>query len=203
MGLAMIEPDFAWSVRTPLADLRRGGAETLDLAPDAAIQTAIAKLLKLEGLTGLTARVRLAPWRDGAELTGDWAAVVTQVCGVTLESFETPLSGAFQVRCVPEGSPLLILPEGEVEIDLDADDPPDVLDHEWIDVAAYVVEHLALEIDPFPRKPGAEFTPPPAEGPPSPFAVLARLKPAPPASSEAPEAPEALQSKSRASESGE
>jgi hypothetical protein len=105
--------------------------------------------------------------------------VVTQVCGLGLDPFDTELGGDFQVRCAPLGSPLLAPPESEVEIDLDADDPPDALEHDWIDVAAYVVEHLALEIDPFPRKPGAEFTPPPAETPPSPFAVLARLQPAP------------------------
>ena len=170
-----------WSICIPLADLRRGPI-TLDLTPDAAEQSAIAKALKLVSLAGLSAKVRLAPWLDGVDLTGDWSAVVVQVCGVSLDPFETELGGAFQVRCAPLGSPLLIPPEGEVEIDLDADDPPDALEHDWIDVAAYVVEHLALEIDPFPRKPGAEFTPPPAEGPPSPFAVLARLQPAPRAS---------------------
>jgi hypothetical protein len=43
-------------------------------------------------------------------------------------------------------------------------------------VAHYIVEHLALAIDPFPRKPGAEFefTPPAEEE--SPFAVLKKLK---------------------------
>ena len=39
----------------------------------------------------------------------------------------------------------------------DAEDAPDVLEGETIDVSAYVVEHLALEIDPFPKKPGAGF----------------------------------------------
>ena len=32
-----------------------------------------------------------------------------------------------------------------------------MLEGDAIDLAAYVVEHLALEIDPFPRKPGVEF----------------------------------------------
>jgi hypothetical protein len=147
----------------------------LDLAPDADTQRAIAKALKLVDLRRLSARVRLSPWCDGVELSGTWSAVVGQICGVSLDPFDTELGGDFQVRCAPLGSPLLAPPESEVEIDLDADDPPDVLEHDGVDVAAYVVEHLALEIDPFPRKPGAEFTPPPAETPPSPFAVLSRL----------------------------
>ncbi len=174
----MIAPDSPWSIRIPLGDLRRGPV-MLDLTPDESIERAIAQALKLVDLKGLSARVRLSPWLDGVELSGDWTAVVTQVCGVSLDPFDTELAGDFQVRCAPLGSPLLAPPESEVEIDLEADDPPDALEHDWVDVAAYVVEHLALEIDPFPRKPGAEFTPPPAETPPSPFAVLARLQPAP------------------------
>jgi hypothetical protein len=39
-----------------------------------------------------------------------------------------------------------------------------------------VVEHLALEIDPFPRKPGAEFDYQPPAQEESPFAVLKNLK---------------------------
>jgi hypothetical protein len=174
----MTAPDLPWSIRIALGDLRRGPV-TLDLRPDAETERAIARALKLEGLQGLSAKVRLTPWLDGVDLSGAWTAVVTQICGVSLDPFETSLGGDFQVRCVPLGSPLLAPPDSEVEIDLDADDPPDALEHDWVDVAAYVVEHLALEIDPFPRKPGAEFTPPPAEAPPSPFAVLARLQPAP------------------------
>jgi hypothetical protein len=173
----MAAPDPAWSIRIPLSDLRRGPV-TLDLTPDAETQRAIAKALKLVDLKGLSARVRLSAWLDGVDLSGDWSAIVTQVCGVSLDPFDTELAGDFHVRCAPLGSPLLAPPESELEIDLDADDPPDALEHDWVDVGAYVVEHLALEIDPFPRKPGAEFTPPPPETPPSPFAVLARLHPA-------------------------
>jgi len=39
-----------------------------------------------------------------------------------------------------------------------------------------VIEHLVLEIDPFPRAPDAEFTPPEAEPESSPFGKLAQLK---------------------------
>jgi hypothetical protein len=59
---------------------------------------------------------------------------------------------------------------------LSDEDPPDVLGSDLIDIGHYVVEHLALEIDPFPRAPGAEVAPPEPEEPPSPFAALSRLK---------------------------
>ena len=51
-----------------------------------------------------------------------------------------------------------------------------MLEGDDLDLGAYLVEHLALEIDPFPRKPGVEWEPPPAETPASPFAVLQQLK---------------------------
>ncbi len=62
-------------------------------------------------------------------------------------------------------------------LDPDGEDPADVLEGDQIDLAAYVVEHLALEIDPYPRKPDAVFEPPAAEPETSPFAVLLQLKP--------------------------
>ena len=44
-------------------------------------------------------------------------------------------------------------------------------------LGGYVLEHLALEIDPFPRKPGAVFEPPQTAEIISPFASLRNLKP--------------------------
>ena len=45
----------------------------------------------------------------------------------------------------------------EVVLDPEGEDPPDLLDEDRIDLADYVVEHLALDIDPFPRKPGVTW----------------------------------------------
>ena len=65
---------------------------------------------------------------------------------------------------------------GDLALDPDGDDPPDVLEGETVDVTGYVVEHLALELDPFPRKPGAVFQPPAEPVDLSPFAALKALK---------------------------
>jgi uncharacterized metal-binding protein YceD (DUF177 family) len=110
-------------------------------------------------------------------LSGRFDARVEQVCGVTLDPFEQDISGEIDVRLVPAGSPNAPADDAvEAEHDPNAPEPPDVLSGDAIDLAAYVVEHLALEIDPFPRKPGAafEYEAPPAEE--SPFAVLQKLK---------------------------
>ncbi len=164
-----------WSVTLRLADVQRS-SPTLDLTPDAAQLKALAKLFGLEALNSLSAEVRLTPWLDGAELRGRWRADVVQICGVTVEPLDSRLSGEFLVRVVPADSPAAVHAGEEVAVDPEGDDPPDVLESDVIDVAAYVVEHVALGIDPFPRKPGAEFEPPPEERPASPFAVLQNLK---------------------------
>jgi len=165
-----------WTKPLRLHELGRGPV-TLTLEPDAAQRAKVAHDLGLESLPALTATVTVKPWLDGAEITGRFRAVVEQICSVSLDPFEQTLEGAIEVRAVPQGSPHAPTPEGgEMELDPDAPDPPDVLDGDAVDVAGYVVEHLALEVDPFPRKPGIEFeyTPPTQEE--SPFAVLKKLK---------------------------
>jgi uncharacterized metal-binding protein YceD (DUF177 family) len=165
-----------WDKPVRLHELSRGPVKLL-VEADAAQRAKIAADLGLESLPSLTAQVTLKPWLDGAEITGRFRAVVEQVCSVSLDNFEQSLEGEIDVRVVPAGSPNAQPEEGEeMELDPDAPDPPDVLKGDSVDVAAYVVEHLALEIDPFPRKPGAEFefTPPVEEE--SPFAVLKKLK---------------------------
>ena len=165
-----------WSKPVLLHELGRG-AMALTLEPDAAERAKIAKALGLQSLPSLTARLTLKPWMDGVEIHGRFDAVVEQICAVSLDAFEQPLGGDIDLRAVPEGSPQAPTADGgEVDYDPEAPDPPDILHGEAIDVAGYVVEHLALEIDPFARKPGAEFeyTPPDEEE--SPFAALKKLQ---------------------------
>jgi uncharacterized metal-binding protein YceD (DUF177 family) len=165
-----------WSKPVLLHELGRGPL-TLTLEPDAAERAKIAKGLGLESLSSLKAQMTLKPWMDGVEINGRFDAVVEQICAVSLDAFEQPLSGAIDLRAVPKGSPQAPDAEGgEVDYDPEAPDPPDILQGEAIDIAGYVVEHLALEIDPFARKPGVEFeyTPPDEEE--SPFAVLKKLQ---------------------------
>lgn len=160
-----------------LGDLARG-AVSLELEPDEAERKALARTMNLVSLPSLTAKLTVRPWLDGAEIAGRLSGVVEQVCGVSLDRFEQPLETEFDLRVVPAGSPNTPSEsgDGEIELDLDAPDPPDVLEGDVIDLAAIVTEQLSLAIDPFPRKPGAtfEYTPDKAEE--SPFAVLRKLK---------------------------
>ncbi len=167
---------MSWDKPVKLHELARGPVR-LNLEPDADQRAAIARRLGLKGLPRLTADVTVKPWLDGVEVTGRFKGVVEQVCGLTLEPFEQPVEGEIDVRAVPATSPNAGTAEGdELELDPDAADAPDVLETDAVDVAGYVVEHLALEIDPFPRKPGATFDYSPPEAETSPFAALAKLK---------------------------
>jgi hypothetical protein len=166
-----------WRHTVRLADLARGPI-SVTLEPDAAIRATLAKRLGLEALPALSARLTVRPWLDGAEISGRFAARVEQICGVSLDPFESDLRGEVAFHVVPAGSPNAPIDSGggDVELDLEAPDPPDLLDSEEVDLAAYLVEHLALEIDPFPRKPGAEFNYTSDTPEESPFAVLKKLK---------------------------
>ena len=147
--------------------------------PDEAVRAAIAGRVGLKALPELEAELEMRPWMDGCEVTGRFRARVTQVCGVTLEPFDQPADGEIELRLVPAGSPNL--PDdpaaGEVEISLESPDPPEPLEGDAVDLYALVEEHLALEIDPFPRRPDAVFDWAPEDREDSPFAALKALKP--------------------------
>ena len=153
------------------------GPVTKRLEADEAARAKIARHLDLVSIGSLTADLKIRPWMDGVEIEGTFAADITQTCGVTAEDFEETAEGEFTLRALPPGSPNAPqeLAE-ELELDPDADDPPDVLEGEDIDLGGYVVEHLSLELDPFPRAPGAEFLAPKDDTDLSPFAVLRMLK---------------------------
>ena len=146
------------------------------LVADEMDRARIAEALGLEGLNLLEAEVTITQAGASGEVKGDLHAQVVQICGVSLEPFETSIRSAFAVPFTTE--PAAATPDAEDQefglADLDA---PDVIETGVIDVGGYVVEHLALELDPFPRKPGVEFDAPPPEREASPFAVLAELKP--------------------------
>jgi hypothetical protein len=170
------EMTFEGTVR--LTDLAAGPVRRR-LTPDAGARAALTKRLGLEALPGLVADLEVRPWMDGCQVLGRFEGEVTQVCGVSLEPFSQPVSGEIDLRLAPEGSPNL--PEepmisGEIEVSLDTPDPPERLDGETVDLMAILAEHLALAIDPFPRRPDAvfEWSAPTEET--SPFAALRALR---------------------------
>ncbi len=165
-----------WSRPLKLAELSRGQV-TRRLSADAPTRERIAAELGLDGLDRLEAEISTTPWLDGARVQGRLKATVRQTCGVTLEPLESEIDHAFELKLLPVGSPNAPTEPEDAVLDPEAEDPPDLIEHEQVDLAAMVVEQLALEIDPFPRKPGVAFDAGPEDNPPSPFAVLKDFKP--------------------------
>lgn len=146
------------------------------LQADVDVRARVARFLDLEGVGKLEATVSARAWLDGMELNGRVVATLTRLCGVSLETFEESVDAPLHIRLVPVGSANApVEHDGQVIIDLDADDPPDVVEGGVVDIAACAVEALALALDPFPRKPGAVFKPPAETLPASPFSVLRDL----------------------------
>jgi uncharacterized metal-binding protein YceD (DUF177 family) len=161
--------------RLRLADVARTTGP-IRLAADEAERTAIAGRLGLQGLGRLEGELDVRPWLDGAQVSGRFDAEVTYECGVTLDPFDAAVDGEIDVKLVPHGSPNAVRPRGDLEHDLEAEDPPEELPGQEIDLGEVLIEQLALSLDPFPRKPDAEFEAPPSEPIESPFAVLKSLK---------------------------
>ncbi len=114
---------------------------------------------------------------------GQLTADVMQLCGVTLEPIQTNVSAVAIALTYTLDS---IKSRVELDIDLVDEDPPESVQDGQIDFGALAVEHLVLNLDPYPRSPQATFD---AQkwrdagasgedsGQPNPFAELVKLKP--------------------------
>ena len=133
---------------------------------------ALARDFRIPAVRDLVGRFAMTGTVSRLTVTGTVEAVVTQVCTVTLEPFETAVREPVEVvysDAPPPEEPEEGPPEG-------APEPPDPIVNGRIDLGALTAEFLALGLDPYPRKPGVDFEPV-ASGPESsPFDVLRRLR---------------------------
>lgn len=145
---------------------------------------AIATRLGLEAVERLSAdlTVKLAPTTGIIRITGRFDARVRQVCVVTLDPFDAEVGESIDlsIAAVPADIDIDI-----IDIDPLAEDDPEHLEGNILDIGEIVTQHLSLALDPHPRKPGAEpqalrAGPDQAddavEEKPKPFAALAKLK---------------------------
>ena len=164
--------DLPWSETIRLNEIGNGVERRLEA--DAATRGRVREAMDLQGLEALSAEMSLKPSGRGWTLSGRLRAEAVQTCGLTLEPLPVTIDAPFEIALVeatdrPRG------PAEEIDISLEEDAPDEV--EGVIDLGAYAVEQLALNLDPFPRKPGAEFEQPDGPRESSPFDVLNRLKP--------------------------
>lgn len=161
--------------------------------------TALAQADGLPAVAALSAEFRVNRQGKDIRVTGEVRARVTQECVVTLEPFETDVVESVDVRFAFAPPPPPPPPrEGERMSRRRAaqaqeqrrhqpapefpaheeDDPPDAIVDGKIDLGALAAEFMALGLDPYPRKPGAEFAAVQDDEPAdeSPFARLGQLK---------------------------
>jgi uncharacterized metal-binding protein YceD (DUF177 family) len=166
----------AWSVPLTVQDVAAEG-QRHHLIADAQARAAVAKVAGLQEVDRLEADLVTVPHgADGLRVTGRVSAMVGQTCVVTLEPMQSVIDEAIDVlflRHPPE--------HGDADDDEEAgkvgDERIETLTGGTIDLGAIATEFLILGLDPYPRKPGAAFTPRQVDEPlSSPFAALAALK---------------------------
>ncbi len=166
------------SARTPEPELHRPFAVARITAQFAAFdvvatpeeRSLVALRLGIVAINLLECSFRVRRGDDAArgQITAEGVlrASVVQDCVVTLDPFAVKIREAFRVHFVSEGTEVDdVDPESDDEIPYAGDS---------IDLGEAAVEQLALALDPYPRKPGAELPAEAGPGKTSPFAALAR-----------------------------
>lgn len=123
------------------------------LEADAREREALAADFGIPAIGRLKADFHIAHTSLGLRVTGKVHARVTQTCSVTLEPFDSDVKEAVSVDYASGKQHTIEDHDGFA-----ADDPPDEIVDGKIDVGALAAEFLALGLDPYPRKPGADFS---------------------------------------------
>jgi len=141
-------------------ELERIGSTELreDIAATAEERAALARRFGLLALDRLSARLRIRRVGRGiVRLEGAFVAELTQSCVITLAPVRSHLSETFvQLYAPPEAGRRPAAGEAVV-VDPEAEDPPETLHGEVLDLGEAVAQQLAVAIEPYPRAPGARL----------------------------------------------
>lgn len=122
----------------------------------------IVDIIDIIAVNCLEGIVRIKPWhKTGYMLTGELRATAVQRCVVTLEPVSEEVVEPFERTFIGEAEAAQEEPDERVEVDLilEAEDPPEILSGHTINLLEIIAEHLALGLNPWPRAEGAEIDP--------------------------------------------
>ncbi len=174
----MEKPPSPWSVPVAVVGIPETG-QHLDIEPSEATRAELARFAGLRDLPHLAASFDLERRGAAVHVRGQVRARVGQTCVVSLEPMESEIDEPVEVTFAPqpEGGEAGESAAAEHHLSEAEEEPPEPLIGGTIDLGALATEFMVLGIDPYPRKPGATFTPPNVgdEGA-HPFAALAALK---------------------------
>ena len=175
----MEKTDSPWSVPVAVEDIPDTGLH-MEIEAPAAVRAELAKIAAVRDLPQLSAVFDLARQGAGVHVSGQVNAQVGQTCVVTLEPIESTLEEAIDVVFAPAVAGVEGLAGAEPDgrrAKAGGAEPPEPMVDGKVDLGTLATEFLLLGIDPYPRKPGAEFAPPTIEdGGDHPFAGLEMLK---------------------------
>jgi hypothetical protein len=161
-----IEPEFSRPLevnRVPTGgSMEKLGADTRELA-------ALARRLGIERMNGFSGELKVMPWRGGLHVTGVMTADLDRVSVVSLQSFRAIQEISIDRYFLPPSA-----------ISSADDDEADPIENGVVDLGEAAAEALALDLDPYPRKPGEAFEGADQtehERQPSPFEKLAKIIP--------------------------
>jgi uncharacterized metal-binding protein YceD (DUF177 family) len=130
---------------------------------DAATCALIAAQLKILHIENLNWELVAKPWgKLGFRLDGTVKATVAQACIVTLAPVIENIEEVLDLRFIPEET-LKDRPrkptnlEEDINFDATPEDEPETYVGDQFDAMPFVIEHVALGLDPYPRAPGATF----------------------------------------------
>jgi hypothetical protein len=171
----MTTQEFPWRVPMSVGDVPEAGLR-VELEADEPTRRAVAKAAGVNDIARLKARFDLARrGRNGLHVTGTVAALVGQLCVVSLEPVVNELNEAIDLSFGDEAS--IPTSARSLDIAIDAADSAEPLINGMVDLGAIATEFLILGIDPYPRKPGVAFAAPAdKETAGKAFAALAALK---------------------------
>jgi hypothetical protein len=181
-------PSQIFSHPVAVAEIPEQGVD-VSLSADAPTRMALAKADGLVGIATLEADFHVA--RQGLSrfnVTGTVRAKITQKCVLTLEPFDSDLVEEVDVDFAEASTAARAAAQSDAQTRASGDaqfgtaawadrDPPDPIENGAIDLGALAAEFFALGLDPYPRKPGAEFAPisDPQDVAERPFDVLKKL----------------------------
>ena len=169
-----------WSAPLAVLQIPETGLHSVFEASEAQ-RAALAAVAGLLDVTSARATFDLSHAGGGrVHVVGQVEARIGQTCVVTLDPVDSDIREDIDLMFVPEAEikRLSSLVDEEAEDTDDVPDPPEPIVNGSIDLGRVATDALFLGIDPYPRKPGVAFEPPPVIVDPEdhPFAALKALK---------------------------
>jgi hypothetical protein len=132
-----------------------------------AARAELAKAHDLVSVERFRAELTVSAWkRNGVSVEGNVVADIVQSCVVTLDPVAATVDEAVSAVFLPEDSKLgreSFNLGGEILIDVDGPDSPELFSGDRIDIGALAEEFFGLGINPYPRKADIELPSSPNE----------------------------------------